>query len=120
MEMVIEIRAQDERADDMASKLGALASPHRLAVFRSLVRAGDKGLAAGSIAEKLEMPASSLSFHLSHLRQAGLIKDQRMGRSIIYTADFGEMAGLVRYLFEECCADEETLDGCGMVRELRK
>ena len=111
---------RDKLAETMAEKLAALASPHRLAVFRSLVRAGDSGMAAGAIADRLSMPASSLSFHLSHLRQADLIRDERMGRSIIYRADFGEMAGLVRYLLEECCTDEESLDGCGFAMGMQQ
>ncbi|OYY62985.1 helix-turn-helix transcriptional regulator [Sphingomonas sp. 28-62-11] len=83
--------------------LSALAQPHRLAAFRALVAAGPKGLAAGEIAVLLSVPASSLSFHLAQLERAGLIQPTRAGRSIIYTADFAAMTGLVRYLTENCC-----------------
>jgi DNA-binding transcriptional ArsR family regulator len=74
-------------------------------VFKALVRAGHSGLSAGDIARKLGLPPSSLSFHLSHLRNEGLVQDERQGRSIIYRANFPAMESLVRYLFEECCAD---------------
>ena len=86
------------------SALGALAQEHRLAVFRLLVQAGDKGMAAGAIAEAVGLPASSLSFHLAQLSRAGLVAQERRHRSIIYRADFAAMNGLVGYLMENCCA----------------
>ena len=85
------------------SALSALAQEHRLEVFRLLVQAGPEGLAAGDIAEKLSIPASSLSFHLSHLKQGGIVQVERQGRSIIYRADFAAMNGLMSYLLENCC-----------------
>lgn len=83
--------------------LGALAQAHRLAAFRVLIQAGDAGLAAGSIAEALGLPNSSLSFHLAHLTRAGLITKRRQGRSLIYTADYAAMHALVGFLTENCC-----------------
>ena len=83
--------------------LGALAQEHRLALFRLLVQAGDDGLPAGAIAEKLGVPNSSLSFHLAQLRGAGLITQERQHRSLIYRADYPAMNGLVDYLTENCC-----------------
>ncbi len=83
--------------------LAALAQEHRLALFRLLVQAGDDGLPAGAIAEALGVPASSLSFHLAHLTRAGLIRQQRQGRSLIYSADYGAMNALIGFLMENCC-----------------
>lgn len=83
--------------------LSALANEHRLAIFRLLVRAGPEGQPAGAIAETLELPASSLSFHLAHLNRAGLIEQRRESRSLIYSADFTAMNGLVGFLTENCC-----------------
>jgi len=84
--------------------LGALAQEHRLAVFKRLVEAGEDGMAAGAIAESLGVPNSSLSFHLAQLTRAGLIRQDRQGRSLIYTADYAAMNRLVAYLMENCCA----------------
>ncbi len=84
--------------------LGALAQEHRLALFRLLVQAGDEGMAAGAIADALSVPNSSLSFHLAHLTRAGLIRQRRLGRSLIYTANYAAMNALVGYLMENCCA----------------
>jgi len=84
--------------------LGALAQEHRLALFRLLVQAGEGGMAAGAIAETLGVPNSSLSFHLTQLRNAGLIVQERRHRSLIYRANYPAMNALVAYLMENCCA----------------
>lgn len=89
--------------DEAIAALGALAQEHRLAVFRLLVQAGPDGKAAGDIAAALDLPASSLSFHLAHLTRAGLITQRRESRSLIYSADFAAMNGLVGFLTENCC-----------------
>ena len=84
--------------------LGALAQEHRLALFRLLVQAGDKGMAAGAIADTLGVPNSSLSFHLAQLRKAGLVLQERQHRSLIYRANYAAMNALLDYLTENCCA----------------
>lgn len=91
-------------APDAVAALGALAQEHRLALFRLLVRAGEGGMAAGAIAAALGVPNSSLSFHLAQLSRAGLIRQERRSRSLIYRADYGAMNALVGYLMENCCA----------------
>lgn len=83
--------------------LGALAQEHRLALFRLLVQAGEEGMAAGAIAQRLGVPKSSLSFHLAQLSRAGLIRQERRHRSLIYRADYAAMNALVGYLMENCC-----------------
>jgi ArsR family transcriptional regulator len=88
---------------DIIAALAALAQESRLAVFRLLVQTGPEGLAASKIAETLDMPPSSLSFHLKELMHAGLITQTRSGRSLIYAADFGTMNGLLGFLTENCC-----------------
>lgn len=85
------------------SALAALAHEHRLAAFRALVEAGPTGLAAGTLAAKVGLSPSALSFHLAHLGRAGLIAAARDGRHLIYTADFAAMTALVAYLTENCC-----------------
>lgn len=82
---------------------GALANEHRLGIFRLLVQAGPQGLPAGEIAEELDLPASSLSFHLAHLTRAGLTEQRRESRSLIYSANFDTMNGLIAFMTENCC-----------------
>ena len=83
--------------------LSALAQESRLSVFRLLVQRGPNGLAAGEIAERLDIPPATLSFHLSQLGQAGLVTSTRNGRSIVYAADFKGMDRLMGFLYENCC-----------------
>ena len=92
------------KSESVIHALGALAQEHRLEVFRQLVQAGDAGMAAGAIAERLGIPNSSLSFHLAQLRNAGLILQERQHRSLIYRANYSAMNGLLAYLTENCCA----------------
>jgi ArsR family transcriptional regulator, arsenate/arsenite/antimonite-responsive transcriptional repressor len=91
------------KADAAITALGALAQEHRLALFRLLVQAGEDGMTAGAIAERLGIPNSSLSFHLAQLRGAGLISQERQHRSLIYRADYPAMNALLDYLTENCC-----------------
>lgn len=93
--------------------LGALAQEHRLATFRLLVEAGPGGLAAGILADQLGIAPSSLSFHLAQLSNAGLIEQERQGRSIVYRARFETMGQLVGYLTENCCRGA----GCAAIGE---
>ena len=88
---------------DAVPALAALAQEHRLAIYRLLVQAGPNGMAAGAIADKLGLPASSLSFHLANLNRAGMIAQKRESRSLIYSVDFGRMNALVEFLTENCC-----------------
>ena len=74
------------QADHIIRSLGALAQEHRLAAYRLLVQAGPEGMAAGALAEALGVPASSLSFHLAQLSNAGLVSQRRVSRSISWSA----------------------------------
>jgi len=98
------------KPDAAIEALSALAQEHRLTLFRLLVQAGEKGMAAGEIAAKLGVPNSSLSFHLAQLRNAGLILQQRQHRSLIYRANYPAMNALVGYLMENCCVGTDCRD----------
>lgn len=93
--------------------LSALAQEHRLAAFRLLVQAGEQGMAAGTIADALGVPNSSLSFHLAQLNRAGLISQERRHRSLIYRANYVKMNALVGYLMENCCAGADCGNDVG-------
>ena len=88
---------------EIVDALAALAHETRLKVYRLLVEAGPKGVTAGAIGEKFELPPATLSFHLAHLSRTGLVKSRQEGRFVIYSADFPNMNELVNYLTENCC-----------------
>ncbi len=94
--------------------LSALAQAHRLAIFRLLVAAGAGGLPAGQIAETLNIPANTLSFHLSQLKHAGLVTFRRESRSLIYAAEYAAMNDLLAYLTENCCQGDAASCGASM------
>jgi ArsR family transcriptional regulator, arsenate/arsenite/antimonite-responsive transcriptional repressor len=85
---------------------GALSKETRLAVFRLLVRHGSAGAPAGTLSDELGVPHNTLSFHLSHMSNAGLVLSRREGRSIIYRANFELVTGLIRFMVEDCCRVE--------------
>jgi ArsR family transcriptional regulator len=97
---------------DAVAALAALAQESRLDVFRLLVQSGPDGMPAGRIGERLGLPAATLSFHLSQLKQAGLVTFRREGRSLIYLAEYDAMNALLAYLTENCCQGDAA--GCGV------
>ncbi|MGJ7579808.1 ArsR/SmtB family transcription factor [Variovorax sp. RHLX14] len=90
----------------IVKSLAALAQVSRLRVFRALVVAGQEGLTPGALSESLDLPATSLSFHLKELTNAGLTSQERQGRRLIYRASFDHMNALLGYLTENCCQGE--------------
>ncbi|MGD9684374.1 MAG: ArsR/SmtB family transcription factor [Candidatus Obscuribacterales bacterium] len=88
--------------------LSALAHHTRLSIFKLLVKAGPEGMPAGEIARALDVAAPTLSFHLSHLSNAGLVKAERRSRSIVYAASYADMNRLLTYLTAECCQAGNT------------
>ena len=88
---------------EAVTALAALAQENRLDVFRLLVEAGPDGMAAGQVAERLDLAPNTLTFHFDRLRVAGLVTVRRDGRSMIYAARFDAMNGLVAFLTENCC-----------------
>jgi len=87
--------------------LAALAQITRLDIFRLLIEAGPEGLPAGRIAEELDLPAATISFHLKELRNSGVVASERHGRSIVYAADCEQMGALLSYLTRHCCRRSE-------------
>jgi DNA-binding transcriptional ArsR family regulator len=91
--------------------LTALAQESRLRVFRLLVPAGEAGLPAGEIAERLDIPPATLTFHLKELSHAGLVESRREGRSIIYSLRCDGMSQLLKFLAQDCCKGQPELCG---------
>lgn len=58
---------------------------------------------AGEIGEELNVKQNTMSANLAVLTQAGLLRNEREGRSIRYFIDFGNMGLLLAFLMEDCC-----------------
>ncbi len=99
----------------------ALSQETRLKTFRLLVQTGPDGLAAGVISEKLGIPHNTMSFHLTHLSNAGIISSRKQGRSVIYSANFDVTNDLIHFLVEDCCSvefaniREDSQKGCSII-----
>lgn len=91
--------------EEAARQLEAIGNPTRLAIYRTLVRAGDAGLPVGRVQQRLGIAASTLSHHLQRLVSTGLVSQERQATTLICRADYPAMRGLIGYLVDECCAD---------------
>ncbi|HEY8614402.1 MAG TPA: metalloregulator ArsR/SmtB family transcription factor [Roseomonas sp.] len=89
--------------------LGALAQGTRLDGFRLLVGAEPRGLPAGEIAQRLDVPQNTMSSHLAILARAGLVRAERQGRSVIYRADLDGLRSLTLFLLKDCCGGRAEL-----------
>jgi protein-tyrosine-phosphatase/DNA-binding transcriptional ArsR family regulator len=99
-----------------AQIFSALSQESRLRVLRLLIERGPNGLSAGELAQGLNMPASTTSFHLSALERAGLILSTRQGRHIVYAVRMLTLRELLVFLTEACCGGRPEL--CGDISRL--
>lgn len=85
------------------ASLAALAQAARLRVFRALVGAAPDGMTPGALSATLDIPASTLSFHLKELVNAGLVTVERESRNLFYRPAIAQMNALLGYLTDHCC-----------------
>ena len=85
------------------ASLAALAQGMRLRIFRVLIGAGPQGMTPGALCATLDVPGSTLSFHLKELLHAGLVTQERDGRNLIYRPSIAQMNDLLAYLTAHCC-----------------
>jgi ArsR family transcriptional regulator, arsenate/arsenite/antimonite-responsive transcriptional repressor len=94
--------------EEAAQGFAAIGSEARLQVLQALVRAGANGLSVGDIQARTGMAASTLAHHLRFLASAGLIEQEKAGRTVINRAAYDHLSALAAYILKECCADEIT------------
>lgn len=94
--------------DAVAKALKELGRPTRLSIYKSVVRAGYQGIAVGSLQEKLAIPGSTLSHHISSLLSAELISQRREGRTLFCVAEYKKLQSVIGFLQDECCIDESS------------
>lgn len=97
------------KENEVVTALAALAQPARLSAFRYLVVTGPQGVTPGEMAQSLELAPNTLSFHLKELLNAGLISQERVGRNLVYRANFARMTTLLSFLTANCCGGEPCL-----------
>lgn len=101
---------------DAVTALAALAQGQRLRIFRALIGAAPQGLTPGELSAMLDVPGSTLSFHLKELMHAGLVTQERESRNLIYRPAIAQMNDLLAYLTAHCCqgaaCDLSASPGC--------
>ena len=90
--------------------LAAMGTEPRLRIVRLLLSAHPQGMVVGDIADELGIPNSTLSHHLDKLRSEGLLKVQRQGTYLRYTADTAGLEELLGFLYAECCTRNKAVE----------
>ncbi|MAH85489.1 MAG: transcriptional regulator [Rhodospirillaceae bacterium TMED8] len=93
--------------DTAAKGFAAMGSESRLRVLRTLVRAGVKGLTVGEIQARTGLAPSTLNHHLKALTHAGLLTQERAGRTIFNRAAYAQLTELASFILSECCTEEK-------------
>lgn len=96
----------------------ALSNATRLKILKCLVNAGTNGMLAGDVAHAVDATSSRASFHLAALQDTGMIIATRESRYISYAVNFEAIGGLVKYLLQDCCQNNEIVRLCCTSREL--
>lgn len=96
--------------DEVAKALKELGHPTRLLIYKHLVKAGTEGLAVGELQQQLAIPGSTLSHHIAALVSAGLIRQNREGRTLLCVSRYEVLDEIIRFLQEECCANSHVQD----------
>lgn len=96
------------KVDAAAKILGQLGNETRLRIVRHLVKAGDEGVPVGELQEHLSIPASTLSHHISHLKNAGLVEQRREGTTLYCSLHYRAMDATVKFLMDQCCVNAKS------------
>ncbi len=97
-----------------SSAFSALAHTGRLGVFRLLMHHMPRALSAGDIAERTNMPASTLSGYLSQLQRSNLIMSERHERHIFYKIDLAGTHDLLTFFAQDCCQGHPEICGVAL------
>ncbi|MBL4727455.1 MAG: helix-turn-helix transcriptional regulator [Rhizobiaceae bacterium] len=101
------------KQDHVTRTLAELGNETRLAIFRLLLKSGRDGMTIGEIGKRLEVPASTLGFHLRGLVDVGLVTQQKHGRSVYCFAELDVLTSVLHSIEDECCADQKSTELTG-------
>jgi len=94
---------------DVIAAFSALGQPKRLEAFKLLLAREPEGLHAGDLARMMDTPFNTMSAHMAILYRTGLVSASKQGRYITYRVDVAHFAGILTYLFKDCCNGKPEL-----------
>ncbi|MCG7520524.1 helix-turn-helix domain-containing protein [Ruegeria sp. Ofav3-42] len=89
--------------EQVTDQLAILGHPQRISVFRMLMRRFPDSVPAGEVAAELDIKASTLSNYLNALQRSGLVKQERLGTSLLYSIEMKNVQQMLDYLIVDCC-----------------
>lgn len=103
-----------QSADDLVARyadmMSAMGTEPRLRIMRLLLSAHPNGLVVGDIQDELAIAGSTLSHHLEKLKNEGLVRVQREGTYLRYSANSESLKQLLAFLYAECCSRNKAVE----------
>jgi ArsR family transcriptional regulator, arsenate/arsenite/antimonite-responsive transcriptional repressor len=98
-----------ERVTRYADMFSAMGTEARLRIMQLLLSAHPEGLVVNEIQDELEIPGSTLSHHLDKLKNEDLVRVERKGTFLRYTANTEALREILQFLYAECCTRNNAL-----------
>ena len=93
-----------------ADMFAAMGSEPRLRILRLLLSAHPDGMVVGEIGTELDITPGTLSHHLEKLKNEDLVRVQREGTFLRYTANTDGLQELLGFLYAECCTRNKAIE----------
>jgi ArsR family transcriptional regulator len=102
-------RTNSDRVARYADMFSAMGTEPRLRILQLLLSAHPEGLVVSEIQDELEIPGSTLSHHLDKLKNEDLVRVERNGTFLRYTANTEALRDVLQFLYAECCTRNKAL-----------
>jgi ArsR family transcriptional regulator len=102
-------RTNSDRVTRYADMFSAIGTEPRLRIMQLLLSAHPEGLVVSEIQDELEIPGSTLSHHLDKLKNEDLVRVERNGTFLRYTANTEALREILQFLYAECCTRNKAL-----------
>lgn len=103
------LRTNSDRVARYADTFSAMGTEPRLRIMQLLLSTHPEGLVVGEIQDELEIPGSTLSHHLDKLKNEDLVRVERKGTFLHYTANTEALREILQFLYAECCTRNKAL-----------
>jgi ArsR family transcriptional regulator, arsenate/arsenite/antimonite-responsive transcriptional repressor len=102
-------RTNSDRVARYADMFSAMGIEPRLRIMQLLLSAHPEGLVVSEIQDELEIPGSTLSHHLDKLKNEDLVRVERNGTFLRYTANTEALREILQFLYAEGCTRNKAL-----------